>query len=210
MIFMLEGLFSYFAHFFLSIGYVGILVAMAVESSFIPLPSEVIMIPAGYYASSGMFNVYLLIFLGTLGSVIGALINYYIAFRFGRTILHKNAKYLFTTEQKLDKIEGFFRKHGSFSTFVGRLIPGVRHYISIPAGLSKMNIYYFVSYTALGSFIWVSILTYLGYSIGSNSKLLSVYLKEITLIMLLLLLLISIVYVSIQYSWYSRLLKKKE
>jgi len=165
-----------------SIGYIGIFFLMFLESSFFPFPSEVVMIPAGYLAFKGEMNIYLALIAGILGSVSGAVFNYYLALHFGRKFLLKYGKYFFLKEESLDKLEIFFSKHGEVSTFNGRLIPGIRQYISLPAGLSKMNIYKFSLFTALGAGIWVIVLTALGYFLGSNEDMVKEYLHTATLI----------------------------
>jgi membrane protein DedA with SNARE-associated domain len=165
-------------------GYWGIFLLMFLESTFFPFPSEIIMIPAGYLAFKGEMNVYLVVIIGILGSVLGALFNYYLALHFGRKFILKYGKYVFIKEETLDKLEAFFTKHGELSTFNGRLIPGIRQLISLPAGLAKMNIVTFSIYSALGAGIWVIVLVALGYLLGSNEALISEYLHTATLIAL--------------------------
>ena len=152
---------------------------MFLESSFFPFPSEVVMIPAGYLAYKGEMNIYAAIIAGVTGSLAGALFNYYLAVRFGRTLLIKYGRYVFIKEETIIKMESFFQKHGSISTFSGRLIPAVRQYISFPAGLARMNLALFSLYTSLGAAIWVIILTLLGYFIGDNQALIKEYLRYI-------------------------------
>ena len=176
-------------------GYFGIFLLMFLESTFFPFPSEVIMIPAGYLAYKGEMNLVAVIVIGILGSVAGALFNYYLARYFGRAFLLRYGKYMFIKPQTLEKLEAFFRKHGELSTFNGRLIPGIRQLISLPAGLAKMNVAKFSFYTALGAGIWVIILVALGYLLGSNEALLSKYLRSATLIALLSVALITLFYI---------------
>jgi len=176
-------------------GYLGIFIMMFLESTFFPFPSEVAMIPAGYLASQGDMNLMVAIFIGTLGSLLGALFNYYLARKYGRVGVLKFGKYFFFTEEKLLKMEAFFVKHGSFSTFISRLIPGVRQLVSLPAGLSKMPLNKFALYTTLGAGIWVIVLVLLGYIIGENKTLIEEYLHQIVLITLGLIFIASIVYV---------------
>ena len=178
-----------------SLGYAGIFIMMFLESSFFPFPSEVVMIPAGYLAFKGEMNIYIAVLSGILGSVAGALFNYYLAMKFGRGFLLKYGKYFFLKEDSLDKLERFFEKHGEISTFNGRLIPGIRQYISLPAGLSRMNVIKFSLFTALGAGIWVIVLAGLGYFLGSNEDLIKEYLHTATLIALLSVAFISIFYV---------------
>ncbi len=177
-----------------SLGYIGIFALMFLESSFFPFPSEVVMIPAGYLAYKGEMNLFLAIFSGILGSVAGAVFNYLLAFKLGRAFLIKYGKYLFIKEETLEKLEDFFQEHGHISTFNGRLIPGIRQYISLPAGIAKMNMTKFVLYTALGAGIWVVVLALLGYFLGQNEELIHKYLKEITAITLFLIGVITFIY----------------
>jgi len=176
-------------------GYWGIFLLMFLESTFFPFPSEIIMIPAGYLAYKGEMNIYIVILVGILGSLGGALLNYYLAKSLGRTLILKYGKYFFIKEETLDKLDTFFSKHGEISTFTGRLIPGIRQLISLPAGLARMNLATFSFYTSLGAGIWVVVLVAVGYLVGSNEELISEYLKSATLIALVSVLFISIFYV---------------
>jgi len=162
-----------------SLGYPGIFFLMLLESSFFPFPSEVIMIPAGYLAFKGEMHIIIVTLCGILGSLAGALLNYYLAIKLGRLFLIRYGKYVYFKEEILVKMEDFFSRHGHISTFTGRLIPGVRQYISLPAGLARMNLAVFSFYTSLGAGIWVLILTLLGYYIGENETLIKDYLRQI-------------------------------
>lgn len=179
-----------------SLGYIGIFALMFLESTFFPFPSEVVMIPAGFLAYKGEMNLYIVLFMGILGSLCGGLLNYYLSRTLGRKLLLKYGHYIRFDEDKLIKMEKFFIKHGEISTFNGRLIPVVRQYISLPAGLANMNIFKFSLYTTLGASIWVCILTLLGYFLGDNSELISQYLQQITIITLISLVIITIFYIS--------------
>lgn len=183
-----------------SLGYVGIFVLMFLESSFFPFPSEVVMIPAGYLSYKGEMNIFVAVVFGILGSVAGALFNYFLASKFGRAFLLKYGKYIFVKEETLLKLEDFFEKHGHISTFNGRLIPGIRQYISLPAGLANMHLGKFTLYTALGAGIWVVVLALLGYFLGQNEDLIHKYLKEITFITLAIIALITFAYYKYQKS----------
>jgi membrane protein DedA with SNARE-associated domain len=146
------------------------MVLMFIESSFIPLPSELVIPPAGYLISQNQMSWTCVIASGTAGSVLGALFNYAIAVFLGRPFILKYGKYFGVSQKHFEKGEDFFIKHGKISTFIGRLILGVRHYISFPAGLCKMNLLQFCFYTAFGAGIWVWILTYIGYFVGNNKE----------------------------------------
>ncbi len=165
------------------LGYPGIVFLMFLESSFIPFPSEVVMIPAGYLAYKGEMNLVLVILAGIFGSLAGALLNYYLAIKLGRPFLLHYGKYVMFNEASLQKMENFFARHGHISTFTGRLIPVVRQYISLPAGLARMNLAVFSFYTSLGAGIWVAILALLGYFIGGNETLIREYLRGIIVIL---------------------------
>jgi len=177
-----------------SLGYAGIFIMMFLESSFFPFPSEVVMIPAGYLAYKGEMNIYIAIIMGILGSLAGALFNYYLAVKFGRRFLIKYGKYFFIKEETITKMEEFFKSHGHISTFSGRLIPAVRQYISFPAGLARMNLFIFCIYTSLGAGIWVIILTLLGYFLGGNEALIKEYLHTIVIVILVLLAILALLY----------------
>jgi len=181
-----------------SLGYIGIFALMFLESTFFPFPSEVVMIPAGFLAYKGDMNLYIVMLMGILGSLSGGLLNYYISKTLGRKLLLKYGHYVWFDEEKLLKMENFFKKHGEISTFNGRLIPVVRQYISIPAGLSNMNIFKFSLFTVLGAGIWVVILTLLGYVLGSNQELINEYLKSITIATLITIVIISAIYIKLK------------
>ncbi len=150
------------------LGYPGIIIFMALESSFFPFPSEIIMIPAGVLAAQGHMDPWVAIMLGIIGSWAGALVNYYLAVWMGKPLLHRYGKYMLLPEHRLEKMESFFFRHGEISTFTGRLIPGVRQYISFPAGLARMNLFRFLLFTGLGAGIWVAILVWIGYIAGAQ------------------------------------------
>src|SRR5262249_34200101 len=130
--------------------------------------SEVVIPPAGVLVAQGRMSAVAVILAGTIGSILGALANYWLAGWLGRPLLHRYSKYFLVRESSLDKAEAFFRRHGEISTFVGRLIPVIRHLISLPAGLSRMPIGRFAIYTGLGAGIWCSILTGIGWYLGSR------------------------------------------
>jgi membrane protein DedA with SNARE-associated domain len=161
-----------------AMGYPGIFLLMAMESSLVPVPSELVMPPAGYLAHQGLMNPWIAIFTGTAGSLAGAYANYFGAHYMGRPLILRYGRYLLIPPKKFQKVERFFLRHGEISTFIGRLLPVVRHLISIPAGLSGMNHLRFSTYTLLGAFIWCSILTWIGYAIGRNQDLIMAYSRQ--------------------------------
>ncbi len=158
-----------------ALGYPGIFLLMAMESSVIPIPSELVMPPAGYLAQQGQMNMAVAILCGTAGSLVGAYANYFAAHYLGRPLILKYGKYFWITEEKFAKVEKYFNDHGEISTFIGRLLPVVRHLISIPAGLAGMNHVKFSLYTLFGAGIWVTVLSYIGYFIGANQELIMKY-----------------------------------
>lgn len=155
------------------LNYWTITLLMAIESSFIPFPSEVVVPPAAYKAAIGKeLNVYLVVLFSTIGANIGALVNYYLARWLGRPLVYKfaNSRWghlCLINEDKVQKAEVYFEKHGALSTFIGRLIPAIRQLISIPAGLSRMKLHTFLLYTTLGAGIWNSILAAIGYYLST-------------------------------------------
>lgn len=153
-----------------AMGYPGIFLLMAMESSIIPVPSELVMPPAGYLAYQGKMNLLIAILCGTVGSLAGAYANYYASHYLGRPLILKYGKYVLIPPEKFKRVEDFFLRHGEISTFIGRLLPVVRHLISIPAGLSGMNHLRFSLYTLLGAGIWCTILAGIGYVIGKEQE----------------------------------------
>lgn len=179
---MLSGIISWIVATIGKLGYTGIVALMFLESSFFPFPSEVVVPPAGYLASQGQMNLGLVIMAGIVGSILGAVFNYWISLSFGRPFFKRFGKYFFVSEKALDRADVFFAKHGHISTFIGRLLPGIRQLISLPAGLARMNIPLFLFFTTLGSGIWVVILAVIGYWVGNNQELVTRYLHQVTLV----------------------------
>ncbi|EAI1582644.1 DedA family protein [Campylobacter lari] len=179
-------------------GYWGIIFLMFVESSFFPFPSEVVMIPAGYLAHQNELNFWICLLCGTFGALLGALLNYYLCYFLGREVLLKICKYFGVNEAKFAQFEAFFNKHGEISTFSGRLIPGLRQYISLPAGLARMNLKKFIFYTSLGAGIWCLILLILGYVLGKNEDLIKEYLHFVIIACIIFATMIVAIYIYIQ------------
>ena len=155
------------------LNYFWITVLMTIESSFIPFPSEVVIPPAAYRAASGELNIFLVVLFGTLGSDLGALINYYLAKYLGKPLVYRFAqskvgRLCLLSKEKVERAEGYFFKNGATSTLIGRLIPGIRQLISIPAGLANMPVGKFLLYTTLGAGAWNVVLALLGYFIGKT------------------------------------------
>jgi len=188
---MLNAFFIWALSITQGLGYLGVGVLMIIESSFLPFPSEIIVPPAAYLASQGKMNLLLIIIFGILGSLIGAILNYILAYYLGRRLIYKLAtkpwaRFIMITPEKLERAEKYFLLNADSATFLGRLVPVIRQLISLPAGFSKMPFGRFVTLTALGSTVWVSILAALGYFIGANQELLNKYYREISWFLLYL------------------------
>jgi len=166
---LLGSVVNFFAELIFQLGYPGIALLMALESSFVPFPSEVVLPPAGYLAAQGRMSAWLALFAGLLGSLAGAMVNYFLAAKLGRPLLYRYGRYVLMKEKSLNRAEEFFQRHGEISMFVGRLIPVIRQLISLPAGFARMRFDRFLLYTALGAGIWCAILTYIGWLVGRNT-----------------------------------------
>lgn len=184
-----------------NMNYLSITALMTIESSFIPFPSEIVIPPAAYIASKpdSKLNIFLVILFGTIGALLGAYINYGLALWLGRPIMYKFAdskigRMMLLSSEKIQKAEIYFNNHGKTSTFVGRLIPGIRQLISIPAGLARMNLVSFTIYTAIGAGIWNSILALLGYLAHGQADLINKYSHEIGYIVLIIIGLVCLFY----------------
>ena len=182
--------------------YGSIMALMTIESSFIPFPSEVVIPPAVYVASDPnsavyatdnyIVNVLLIVLFGTIGAILGAIINYFLSMWLGRAIIYafadsKLGHLCLLSREKVEKAEAYFNEHGKVSTFIGRLIPGIRQLISIPAGLSKMHFGWFLFYTLLGAGIWNCVLALLGYIAHGQADLIDKYSHELSVAILVVL-----------------------
>jgi membrane protein DedA with SNARE-associated domain len=182
-----------------SLGYVGIALLMALENIIPPIPSELIMPLAGFTVTQGKMNFFWVVIAGTFGSVIGATPWYFVAKFWGlertKTIADHYGKWLIISGKDVQKAKDWFERKGDIATALGRLVPGIRTYISVPAGISKMPILPFFFYSTLGSIVWVTFLTALGYLLGANYKLVAIYLKPISVLVLLVIIALSIFWV---------------
>lgn len=165
---------AFFDWFYHNASYLFVFIFMIIESSFIPFPSELVVPPAAYIAANrGDLNIFLVVLVATGGALTGALVNYYLSLWLGRPIVYSFAdsrlgRACMVTPEKVKRAEDYFDRHGSFSTFIGRLIPVIRQFISIPAGLARMNIGKFIIFTTLGALLWNIILGGLGYWLGKT------------------------------------------
>lgn len=201
-----------------NMNYFTVTALMTIESSFIPFPSEIVIPPAAYVASneesslnisdSYVVNILLIVLFGTIGSLLGAIINYLLAIWLGRPIIYKFADSRFgriclLSSEKIKHAEDYFNQHGKVSTFIGRLIPGIRQLISIPAGLAKMNFIPFIIYTTLGAGIWNIVLATLGYIAHGQMDLINKYSHEVSMIILIIMGLIILYFIG------KKILKRK-
>ena len=180
------AIFSFIVGIISGIGYLGIFILMALESMITPIPSELVMPFAGFLVSQGKLSLVAVILAGALGCLAGSLISYYIGYLGGRPFVLRVGRYLLLHESDLKWTEGFFRKHGEKTIFICRFIPAVRHVISIPAGVGRMDIKKFSAYTFAGSLVWVSILTYAGILLGDNWKQLYSFTEKFDIIVIVL------------------------
>lgn len=190
-----QHLMEWLVDFVHMLGYPGVFIMTFLESTFVPIPSEVTMVPVGYLAYQGHMSLPVVLFLSISGTICGSLFNYYIAYHYGRRFLQAYGKYFLFGPDKMEKLDRFFATHGEISIFTGRLIPGVRHVISFPAGLARMDLRKFCIYTGAGGAIWMSVLIGIGYFIGGNKEMIKHYMRVITLGIIALLALMVIVYV---------------
>jgi membrane protein DedA with SNARE-associated domain len=176
----MEQIAQFFVDFVKMFGYAGIFIMTFLESTFMPIPSEVTMIPAGYLVHQGEMSLFWVLFASITGTICGSVAMYFIAASLGRKFLYAYGKYMFFNRDKMTKLDSFFASHGEISIFTARLIPGVRHVISFPAGLAHMNLKKFCIYTGAGGSIWMATLVLVGYLIGGNKELIKHYKPYVT------------------------------
>lgn len=176
------------------LGYWGLFIMAVVESTFIPLPCEIVLVPAGYLIAKGEMNLWIVLTSGIVGTITGALLSYGIARRFGRPLVKKYGIYVLFSKEKLQRMEDFFRDHGPISAFIGRIMPGIKHFIAFPAGLAKMDLKLFSIYTFIGGTLWICILVLLGYFIGNNEETVKFYIKRVNIAAILGVMLLIAVY----------------
>lgn len=177
---MIEQLAEWLVNVIHTVGYPGVFAGMFLGNILVPIPVEVVMIPAGYLVQQGKMHFPMIMLFGIAGDICGSLCSYYMAWHFGRKVVLAFGKYFFFTEKTLTKLESFFASHGEVSTLTGRLVPGLRHFMAFPAGLSHMDVRKFVLYTGIGGGIWMAVLATIGYVIGGEKALVKHYLPYIT------------------------------
>jgi len=187
-----------------SLGYLGIFIGMTIESSIIPFPAELILPPAGVLVANGEMSFVIVLALAIAGSIAGALVNYYLAYHLGRRainkLLLKYGKVFFIKQDELIKSENAFHRHGEITTLFGRLIPGIRSFVSLPAGFYKMNVGRFCFFTGLGAGIWSAILIYVGIIYGNNKENIDSFLGSATIVMLIAIVIIILAYIYLKRS----------
>lgn len=196
---MIENVLMYLIALIDKLGYFGVGFLMMIESSFLPFPSEIVIPPAGYLASQGKMNIVLVILAGSIGSVLGAYVNYYIGKLYGKKFVLGVGKYFGVKEEHFNKAEKFFNRHGAIGTFTGRLLPVIRQYISIPAGMANMSHIKFSGYTFLGALIWNTVLALIGYLVGNNQEKIKAYSHELSIAAVMSVVVIISIYVFVNY-----------
>jgi len=185
---LLRPLVEFITSFISSVGYIGIFFLMVLESAMVPIPSEIIMPFSGFLVSVGKLGPVLVVLAGSLGNLVGSILTYYFGLKVGRSFIIRYGKYIFFKKEHLEFTERLFQNYGDKISFVGRLLPVIRTYVSLPAGIGRTNFTKFVFYTLVGSLIWNSILTYAGMQLGNNWKNIdkySIYLDVATICILI-------------------------
>jgi len=167
---LLKPLIEFITSFIAQLGYSGIFFLMILESALIPIPSEIIMPFSGFLSSTGRLDPFLVTLSGSLGNVVGSVLTYYLGIKAGRKVILKYGKYILFRKEHLEITENLFRRYGDKISFAGRLLPGIRTYVSLPAGIGKTDFKKFVIYSFAGSLVWNSMLVYLGMNLGRNWK----------------------------------------
>ena len=195
-----EFLVAYIISFIQSTGYISIFLLMMLESMVAPVPSEAVMPFAGFLIADGHFTFTAVILISTLGSIVGSLISYYIGYYGGRPLVEKFGKYLLLDKHHLDITEKYFNKRGELTIFISRFIPVVRHLISIPAGMGKMNVIKFCIYTIIGAAMWNTFLAWVGYKLEKNYQEVLKYSSVIDIVVVAVL---GLIFIYVVYKLYS-------
>lgn len=186
----MSSILSTVSHFIIStistLGYPGVALLMGIGAFNIPLPSEIIMPFSGYLASTGQFNLVLVALVAALGWLIGATFSYLLGVYGGRPVVEKYGKYVLIAKDDIDRGERWFARFGEVSVFVGQIVPLVRNFISISAGINKVRYWRFILFTFAGSFIWSAVLAWIGYKLGVNWPSLKVYFAKLDWLIVIL------------------------
>jgi membrane protein DedA with SNARE-associated domain len=174
------------------LGIFGIFIGMVIESACIPLPSEVIMLTGGFFVAKGTFSFWEVVAAGVIGNLVGSIIIYWVGANGARTLLEKYGKYVFLNLKHLEKAEAWFAKYGEWAAFIGRNLPFIRTFISLPAGIARMNFFRFCLFTFLGCLPWNIALTYMGYSLGANWTKVEAYMRPVSYGILVIVILIAL------------------
>ncbi len=197
---MLEQISSSIIHLIQSTGYLGIFILMTLESALIPIPSEITMPFAGFLAAQGSLSFTLVVFAGAIGNLMGSLIAYYIGYFLEENVILKNVKkygkFVLISEHDLEKANKWFGKYGDRIVFLSRLLPAVRTFISLPAGIFEMNIWKFSIYTFIGSLIWSLFLTYIGFYFQSRWNVLEQYFRKFDFLILGVIVILVLLYLN--------------
>ncbi len=200
---MLEFLGGIIISIISSTGYGGVFILMTLESALIPIPSEVTMPFSGSLAAQGRFGLLALALVGALGNLFGSLLAYALGFwgqeNVVRVVIKKYGKYLLISEHEFDRAEKWFLKYGDIIIFLSRLLPVVRTFISLPAGIARMNLTKFIIYTVVGSFFWSLLLAYVGMTLGQNWQTLEVYFRRFDVVIVFVLILTAALYLFHKY-----------
>jgi membrane protein DedA with SNARE-associated domain len=203
---MVELIGSWIIHFISALGYFGIFLLMTLESALVPIPSEVTMPFAGSLVALGEFNFWVVVLVGTLGNLFGSLLAYALGWwgqeAIVRKVIIKYGKYLFITEHEYDRSERWFKNHGELIVFVSRVLPVLRTFISLPAGVAKMNVKKFITYTVVGCFIWSIVLTQIGVILGNNWKSLEVYFRKFDLVIVVAAVALAVWFLWKKFRWF--------
>jgi membrane protein DedA with SNARE-associated domain len=186
---------TFIVHIISVLGYFGVFALMTLESACIPIPSEIIMPFSGYLVFAGKFSFWLVVIAGVLGDLAGASIAYVVGYRGGRPLIEKYGKYILLSKHDLDIAENWFKKYGSISVFFSRIVPVLRTFISLPAGIARMPIRKFCFYTFVGSLPWAIALTYIGVILGENWKSIEVYFRKFDWVIIVLAILLIVYWV---------------
>ncbi|MBI2141050.1 DedA family protein [Candidatus Woesearchaeota archaeon] len=182
---LFERLSELFTGIIASTGYLGVFILMTLESMVAPVPSELVMPFAGFLVADGKLNLWLVIVISSLASITGSLISYFVAYFGEKELIHKFGRFVFLDKEELEWTERWFRRHGSITIFISRLIPVVRHLISIPAGLARMDLKQFILFTAIGATAWNSFLLFVGIKLRENWGIVHEYSKQLDILVVI-------------------------